>query len=245
MPKDQTHFLDIAFLENADFLNSIPGLESTVIRGTSIPDLPILATTLVHLEALLDADVVDLTALTNVVKSDLGLVTYLIRIASHAEWSSKKVPRIAETIVSLGIRQIKVLASKIPVLPTHPGNGVMFSHSRFWMHAQLTGLITEELASSCTDLNGEEAYLAGLLSQIGKLPILLGWRIPELANSEVTSLGGALARAWGFPDVLREVIDPSLRPTSNASQSLRKIVSAAREWVQLLEHVTDDGSRLR
>ncbi|MGA9798820.1 MAG: HDOD domain-containing protein [Terriglobales bacterium] len=245
MSKNKPQFPGIALRQDTELGNSFPELEAAAVEGTSIPDLPILPTTLAQLDALLADDVVDLTALTNVVRSDLGLTIHLIRITRNADWASRAVPRITEIVVGLGIKHLKAIVRDIPVLPTQPRDLRLLACVRFWMHAQLTGLITEELASYRTNVNCEDSYIAGLLCQIGKLPILLGWKIPELESSDVASLGGALARAWGFPAALQEVIDGDRRPTSPASQSLRQVVTAARDWVHLLELTTANSGEPR
>ena len=239
MGKNQFYLALNAGQQSTELLDSIPALEMASVRGTSIPDLPILPTTLIHLKSLLSSDVVDLAALTNVVRGDLGLTISLLRIARNAGWTSKAIPRLSEIIVGLGIKPLKAIVAGIPVLSqTSSGPGIR-ACSRFWMHAQLTGLVSEELASSSPDLNPEDAYLAGLVSQVGKLPVLLGWRMPELESGDAPNFGGTLARAWGLPSLLTEVIEGDLRPMSVAAQSYRQIVTAAREWVQLLELVTD------
>jgi HD-like signal output (HDOD) protein len=245
MLNNQTNYPDDVAQQNTEISDLLVEFAASSIRGTSIPDLPILAPTLVHLERLLNADVVDLAALTNVVRSDLGLTVYLIRIARSADWVSGTVPRIAEIIVGLGIKHLKAIVHSVPVLRTQHGSPRVRACNRFWMHTQLTGLIAEELASHSTNLNSDDAYLAGLVCQIGKLPRLLGWRIPEFENANTETIGGTLALAWGFPPILRQVIDGDLKPTSSELQSLRQVVTTAREWVQLLELVTDSNPVLR
>jgi HD-like signal output (HDOD) protein len=239
MEKNQLYLALNAGQQNSEVLDSIPALQIASVYGTSIPDLPILPTTLIHLKSLLSSDVVDLAALTNVVRGDLGLTISLLRIARNAGWTSKAVPRLSEIIVGLGIKPLKAIVAGIPVLSAQISGPGIRACTRFWMHAQLTGLVSEELASSSLDLNPEDAYLAGLVSQIGKLPVLLGWRIPELESGDAANVGSSLARAWGLPGLLTEVIEGDLRATSVAAQSYRQIVTAAREWVRLLELVTD------
>jgi HD-like signal output (HDOD) protein len=239
MEKNQLYLALSAGQQNSEVLDSIPALEIASVYGTSIPDLPILPTTLIHLKSLLSSDVVDLAALTNVVRGDLGLTISLLRIARNAGWTSKAVPRLSEIIVGLGIKPLKAIVAGIPVLSAQISGPAIRACTRFWMHAQLTGLVSEELASSSPDLNPEDAYLAGLVSQIGKLPVLLGWRIPELESGDAVNVGSLLARAWGLPGLLTEVIEGDRRATSVAAQSYRQIITAAREWVQLLELVTD------
>jgi HD-like signal output (HDOD) protein len=245
MLNNQTNFPDDVAQQSTETCDSLPELVATSISGTSIPDLPILPTTLVHLENLLNADVVDLAALTDVVRSDLGLTVYLIRIARSADFASATIPRISEIIVCLGINHLRAIVHRIPVLRAQTSSPGVRACNRFWMHAQLTGLIAEELASHSTNLNGDDAYLAGLVCQIGRLSRLLGWRIPEFENGDTAALGGTLARAWGFPNILREVIDGDDKPTSSEAQSLRHVVASARDWVQLLELVTDGNPVLR
>ncbi len=220
--------------------NAFPGTAELSV-GTSIPDLPILQVTRTHIESLLSMNVVDLAALTNTIKSDLGLTICLLRTARSMCSETGSIPRISEIAVGLGVRTLRTVVQNLPVLPaTHGENGTAAACTSFWMHAQLTGLIAEELAFQRANVSSEDAYMAGLLCHVGKLPALLGWRIPELEAVDPARIGGTLARVWGLPEILLEVADDRLPSTTKASRTLRQLVNAAEQWVDLLELVIDD-----
>ena len=207
-------------------------------HGTAIPDVPVLATTLLRLEKLLGENTPDLNAIGAVVRGDLGLTIRLLCLSQEEVFESQSVlPSTEEIVVHLGLDKLKKLVKSMPVLTEHPSGEIGVNVcARFWMHSHLIALIAEELAVGEAEITPADAYLAGLLHQIGKLPILLGWRIPEFEATDLGELGYALARAWNFPSILASVIRGHEEAAdSMPSYTLWKIANSATEWVQLME----------
>ncbi|HEY1462911.1 MAG TPA: HDOD domain-containing protein [Terriglobales bacterium] len=215
-------------------------------HGTAIPDVPVLTTTLLRLEKLLGENAPDLNAIGAVVRGDLGLTIHLLCLSHEEIFESQSagvLPSIEEIVVHLGIEKFKKLIKSIPVLTEHPSGEIGVNIcARFWMHSHLIALIAEELAVGESEITPGDAYLTGLLHQIGKLPILLGWRIPEFEATDLGELGYALARAWNFPSVLASVIRGHEEATDSLpSYLLWKISNSATEWVQLMEMMLAGG----
>ncbi len=215
-------------------------------HGTAIPDVPVLTTTVLRLEKLLGENAPDLNAIGTVVRGDLGLTIHLLCLSKEELIESQGegvLPSIEEIVVQLGIEKLQKLLKNIPVLTEHPSGEIGVNVcARFWMHSHLIALIAEELAVGESDITPGDAYLAGLLHQIGKLPILLGWRIPEFEATELGELGYALARAWNFPTILASVIRGHEEATDSLSSYLLwKISNSATEWVQLMEMMLAGG----
>ncbi|HWF90917.1 MAG TPA: HDOD domain-containing protein [Terriglobales bacterium] len=238
MSRNQKYYPWIALQQYTELSSPSRRAVNPKLHGTVIPDVPLMPTTLLRLEKLFSASVLDLAAISAVIRGDLGLTIHLLRLSGEEQFeSADTMPSVEGIVVHAGIEKLKALIAGVPVLSEHPaGEAGVNACARFWMHSHLIALIAQELAVGEDEITPEEAFLAGLLRQIGKLPILLGWRIPELEASDLGELGYALAQAWNFPSPLASVIRGHEEALGYLpSYSLWKIATSAAEWVQLME----------
>jgi HD-like signal output (HDOD) protein len=238
MSRNQKYYPWIALQQYTELSSPSRRAVNPRLHGTAIPDVPLMPTTLLRLEKLLSASVVDLGAIGAIIRSDLGLTIHLLRWSGEERFEANDImPSVEGIVIHAGIEKLKALVARVPVLSEHPaGEAGVNICARFWMHSHLIALISQELAIGETEITLEGAFLAGLLHQIGKLPILLGWRIPELEASDLGELGYALAQAWNFPTALASVIRGHAEASGYLpSYSLWKIATSAAEWVQLME----------
>ncbi len=202
------------------------------------PRLPAMPHALLQLELCLTAPVVDLQNITNIIRGDVGLMVQLLRfVAREAELFPGMINAISEIVVQLGIEKLCALAAQTEPLPEQLRSPAGSSAcERFWTHARLTALIAEELAGQSSEVNSEEAYLAGLLCRIGDLPKILGWEIAGSGATDSRRLGYRMAKAWGLPAILAELIGgfgEGGRP--RGSHALLDIAEAADNWAVRLE----------
>ena len=238
MSRNQKYYPWIALQQYTELSSPTRRAVTPSLYGTAIPDVPLMPTTLLRLQKLLCTSAVDLGAISAIIRSDLGLTIHLLRWSGEQRFDGPDaMPSIEGIVVHAGIEKLKALVAGVPVLSEHPaGEAGVNVCARFWMHSHLIALIAQELANGESEVTLEGAFLAGLLHQIGKLPILLGWRIPELEASDLGELGYALAQAWNFPATLASVIRGHEEASGNLpSYSLWKIATSAAEWVQLME----------
>jgi|HubBroStandDraft_1064217.scaffolds.fasta_scaffold00132_35 HD-like signal output (HDOD) protein len=201
------------------------------------PSPPALPNALLQLELRLSAPVADLSDITNIIRSDVGLTAQLLRLAAREiEESPDKIVALSEIVVHVGVEKLGALAARTKALPhfsSHAGPSVS---ERFWMHSRLTALLAEELAAPCCEVSREEAYLAGLLFHLGDLPSLMGWKPASSNAADSRHVGYRMARAWGFPRALADVIggDREVCLTREA-RALLDVVTDADTWASRLE----------
>jgi len=216
-----------------------PGPSTGALRGEAhFPSPPALANTLLQLELSLSSPVFDLRDITNIIRSDIGLTTQLLRLAAaETQESPERIVSLSELVVRVGVDQLRELASRtIPLqdnLPSHAGSTVA---RRFWAHSRLTALVAEELAYEFPEVRLEEAYMAGLLWNLGELPVVLGWPITGSAAMESHDLGCEMADAWGFPRALADVIGGDREVCiTRESRALLEVAINASSWAFRLE----------
>jgi HD-like signal output (HDOD) protein len=206
-------------------------------QGLEIPCPAVKPEVLLFFEMLLSSRVIDLRAITEVIRTDVGLTVLLLKLAAkERKRHAKGFVDIEDIVVLLGINRLKGVLDQATVLSGHPrGEAGLNTYDRFCMHARLTALIAEELASETATVRQEDAYVAGLLRHVGAIPFVLGWKIPELESVDTGEVGDYLARNWRLPDVLVDIIRGNREVCSSSSLALFDVVNTADKHAFRLE----------
>jgi putative nucleotidyltransferase with HDIG domain len=135
---------------------------------------------------------------------------------------------LQEAVMRIGLTRLKsiVLVSSSYQNMNRALRGYRLGAGELWLHAQNTGLACENLARFLHDKNLEEAYVSGLLHDIGKLildQVMLAdysritvfiaqykmplWEIEKkLIGIDHAQVGGLMAERWNLPAELVESI---------------------------------------
>jgi len=165
-----------------------------------LPSVPTLIATRLQFELLLQESSIDLSAVSKVILSDAGATLQLLRLIGE-EFADEEVrpTRIEDCIASLNMQHCydAVCACSI----SHDSD-IMGQ----WQRSRRLAECARELAK-CTDgFSPEEAYLIGLLHEVGKFPKLLGWKNSGESLLEQEALGVMLADYWHLPGYLLSAI---------------------------------------
>lgn len=187
--------------------------------------VPAMADSVLLLQVFLSCPAANLNSLTEVVRNDIGLTIELLRMVSQENIEANGFS-ISRSVIHAGIHKLSRLGSQIQLLSSHGRSKTSLREcERFWSHARLTALMAEEHAGKI-GCDPEEAYIAGLLFRMGELPSLLGWdwRFNATRSSEVA---GTLARMWGLPDRLAEILEGDEFQLPSSSRTLLQLVRVA------------------
>jgi HD-like signal output (HDOD) protein len=172
-----------------------------------------------------DSDHFSAHELGQVISTDQALSARILRLSNSAYYGfPRRVSTVRDAIVLVGFRAVRsaVLASSVM-------NAVAaedIDYRQFWRYSVTVGVLSE-LAAQCEKGPFEEAFTAGVLHNIGRLA--LDQHLPKMfsecrRSSERQNislheserallgytdaqLGGALARAWNFPDELATAVE--------------------------------------
>lgn len=207
------------FLSN-NFLTPSPQLPA----ADPLPSLPIMCTTRLQLDLLLNDSVIDLKAVTEVILADAGATLQILRLIGEEFPNADERPkRIEDCIVSLSPARCyqTVCSSEAP----HAG-----PHVAEWQHCRRLAECARELARSLEGFSPEEAYLVGLLSRIGTFPQLLGWKGSDSLSQEADALGVMLACHWNLPQCVLSAIRE--RHGMEPSPKWTNILSLAHQLIE-------------
>jgi HD-like signal output (HDOD) protein len=217
-----------------------PAPEPTYLGSASqleLPTPPVTPKVLLLFQMLLSNHIADLSAITEVIRNDIGLTVQILRSAAEeADTDAHDFVDIEDIVVHLGLTKLTRLVDETMVLSIHPkGWAGLQTFDRFCTHARLTALIAEELAGETASVRQEEAYVGGLLRHLGALPFVLGWKIPELEEVDTGEVGYYLAKLWRLPNRLADVIRGNRETCDPSTLPLLDLVSTADKHAFRLE----------
>lgn len=166
--------------------------------------------------------------LTDIISKDASLSARLISVAnSPAYGKAGHLTSHKQILLYLGLETIKSIAITASVQQFFSNYSKEKSHflKKFWKHTLYTGIVAKSLAKLTSYENAEEAYLAGLMHDIGQL-IFVNYSqkeyssmvrshtsndsllASELEKYNIThdELGAKLLQLWGVPDVMSDAI---------------------------------------
>lgn len=134
-------------------------------KDTSVPALSASAQ---KLQEVLNNPEVGLDEVGEVVRLDPGLTARYLKLSNSAAYGGKSITNIEESLVRIGMTEIKRVALAIGVIDRVKHLRVKVDWGMFLLHSLLAARLTERLANAYREAGGRE-YLAGLLHDIGKL----------------------------------------------------------------------------
>ena len=222
----------------------------------NIGDLPALPTIVLELLSSFDDPDVDIARLATTISHDQALTARTLRLANSSFYGlSAKVKTISQAIMMLGFDTVRTLVATgaiVHVLPA--GNAAPLDLAQFWRHSMATAVCARNVARR-TRLNPEQAFLGGLLHDIGRLVLAtrfplqygaaLAWRIEHdawqiEAEQQVLGMthqqvGLMLAEAWQFPPLIQRAIGFHHAPAVDDLGDLPSIVHVANTIVHALD----------
>ncbi|WP_432798165.1 HDOD domain-containing protein [Poriferisphaera sp. WC338] len=207
----------------------------------SLPTLPVIATRLLALTASDDSQAREVIEL---VSADPALTSKVLSLCRSADKGIREeVVTVDKAVVLLGFNAIRNAVLSIKVFemfdgkdqskPSDNPEGLAayggFDHAGFWMHSLAVGVLAEGIVKETgagTGLNADEAFVCGLLHDVGKLALEQVLpksyeRVVELAELNHGNIatyersvvgidhhtaGKRLAEQWGLPHRLGDCI---------------------------------------
>ncbi len=188
---------------------------------------------------------------------DQALTAYILRVANSAQLGySKPCASPKDAVMRLGFKQVKALVlSTVAAGPlTRRLTGYRLGSGELWQHSISTATRARWLAQAVSFNAPEEAYVAGLLHDMGKLLMdqfilsdyprilemmeakkLFFWQVEgRLFGIDHAGVGGLMAERWSFPPNLQEAIRCHHAPgQSQAQQKLAALVNVADTFSNL------------
>ncbi len=134
--------------------------------------LPTLPHILLKLIDACNQDSQDLNSIAEIVSTDPALSAKILKLVNSAYFGLfRKVEAVSEAVVLVGtsgIKNMAICACVVNAFPKVQGHGI-FSLKQFWWHSLRCAFLAKHIASEWDVGYPDEAFLAGLLHDIGKV----------------------------------------------------------------------------
>jgi len=216
-----------------------------VIDGVSgLPTLPVV---LNKTTQMLDNPDVSASDVGRFIVKDQSIASKVLRLVNSAFYGcQRQISTISQAVVILGFNLVKNVVLSVSVFETFSKDSLVneFDKYRFWEHSIACGAATRVIGKHLKVADLEEAFVGGLLHDIGKLVLeqflpqeflkilhcVKEKKVPILeAEEEVLEIthaqvGRYLAQKWNLPQALEETI--SFHHNSTSAEAHLKLVSA-------------------
>lgn len=191
--------------------------------------LPTLPTVVAKLIELVDDPRTSASTLGKLISTDQVLTVKILKLANSAFYGfPRKIGTVDLAIVVLGFDMVRDFGLSVSVIEKfgHPSSEAEFDYSRFWEHSLGCAVACRMLAKTRLYSVASEAFVVGLLHDIGKL--VLNQYLPQefkqvrqlvqkegllfyeaesrLLNLTHAEMGGWLAEKWNLPESLVEAL---------------------------------------
>ncbi len=178
--------------------------------------LPVLPDVALKVNDIAESPDASMTDLSDVILSDAALSAELLRVANCPLYRGRNpVDKVQTAITRLGLKMVRNLVSSLVLerMFQAPSKGIADQLHALWQHSADVAANCHVLSSKQAGIPSDEAMLAGLIHDIGVLPILLKaderpelLENPTLLNSIIEDLsapiGAAILESWDFPESL-------------------------------------------
>ena len=222
-------------VQSVNSLRPMPANVTRVLREIEKPDITI-------------------DMLAGLISLDQALAALVLQMSNSVSLGySRTCSTLYEAIMYIGLARLKsiLLTSSATSMLKRSLSGYRLGAGELWHHSLMTAGIAEWLAQALRYSNPEEAYVSGLLHDIGKLLLdqyvfsnyqmimdyvqryrLPLWQVEEkLLGIDHARVGGLIAERWNFPVTLVDAIRHHHTPSfARKNQKLPAIVNLANDF---------------
>ncbi len=172
-----------------------------------IDKMPSLSTTVTKVLEVCNRQDVSPNDLNKIISLDPVLAGNVLKLINSAYYAlPNQITSLTRAIIILGINTVKNLALSTAVVGALKGhNNPYLSMDKFWMHSICVGVAAKELAvlNKIPVSRREEYFLAGLLHDLGKIPMVHCFpeqyrQCLELCKTQILELHEAEQQIFGF-----------------------------------------------
>ncbi|NTV41991.1 MAG: HDOD domain-containing protein [Syntrophobacteraceae bacterium] len=226
-------------------------------------DLPPLPTALQRLVEIIQSEMGSLNDLERVIRYDQGLAARVLRIANSTYYGSRgQIRTIARALVLIGFEQAKRVCLCALLMELFSSGKALDPADReiLWKEAFATAKFAGEIASRRPWVTPEEAYVLGLLHDIGRLVMAVylpqhyqavrelarhrkipSWYAETEYGLSHSMIGKWVAVKWSLPEVFQRVIEyhhqPGWTPSFRSEVKLiylANVLAISRDLPELL-----------
>ncbi|MCP4220347.1 MAG: HDOD domain-containing protein [bacterium] len=147
-----------------------------ICKGKEITSLPQVLAEVIRVTDQDDASVKDLA---RVILKDPALTARLLRIVNSPIYGARRnITTVNQAVVVLGMRAVKAIALSTGMYQMFTSKETVVERKAFWRHSLETAINCREIARLCHYKPSEEAFVVGLMHDLGLLIMERNFPVP-------------------------------------------------------------------
>ena len=136
--------------------------------------LPALPSHIIQLNGLLASSPVNLKRISEVIQSDPGLTGQVIHLCNSALFGlRRRIFKVEEAAILMGADRLRTLVFTCYLMDSSSKWLQERGIQEHWRHSFIVAILSERIARAIKHPMPDQAYLSGLLHDVGKLPLLM------------------------------------------------------------------------
>jgi putative nucleotidyltransferase with HDIG domain len=197
-------------------------LEKAIMTAADLPTIPVVA---IKVMKLIESEKATAEELAKIVASDPAVAARVLKISNSSFYGCKRqIQTLSSAIMILGFSTLRSLVVAASVKQVYKPYGL--TEKMLWEHSFAAGLAARIIASHTRAANEEEAFLAGLFHDIGKIimntldhakfqevmqhcyneGVSFGVAEKSVYPFSHDEVGAYVIKKWNFPDILTTAI---------------------------------------
>lgn len=203
--------------------------------------LPTLPDVALRVRETINQGDVSANKIADIVATDTALSARLIQVANSPLYRGRReIDKLMMAVARLGNKTVQTLVTSLVMQQVFKPDSKNLEQEflTIWEQTVNVSAIARALASQCKHLEADQAMLAGLIHQIGKLPILiLASRTKGMMDDQQEfnrtlenlhpKVGKLIMDAWEFPK--------SLRPVASEYLDFKRDVTDQADYVDIVQ----------
>lgn len=219
-----------------------------VLSGPRVPTLPSVA---IRVLELAESPEVNLAQIAEAIEFDQALTARLLRTINSSYYAlARPCGSVPQAMSLMGLRAVRSLVLGFTLAKSIDGGGdrdIDFPWRRYWRRVVRCAAAARLIAARVTTVDADEAQVAGLLCEIGMVPLyrLHGDRYLQAMDTagddparligeerrafdlDHAAVGAALAERWGLPPELARAIALHEHDPSETMEPLSRVAASA------------------
>jgi len=177
----------------------------------NLPSLPEMA---LHVNKALEDESINMSLLSSTLQSDPAITARIIQVSNSVLFrSGQAIDSLQVAITRIGLEAVRSIVISVVLRDLFHPTSVLIKKTmkRYYEHSIRIGVICYVLAKRCNQFDPDRAFLAGLLHDIGVIPLLViadnhndlshqAGRLDEVLTDLKGTIGSVLLRQWEFAD---------------------------------------------
>ena len=186
-------------------------------------DLPSMPEVALKINQAVQDESLDFQKIAEIVQTDPMISARAVQVANSAMYSgSQPVQTIKRAVQRIGLRAMRAIVMSVTLRNLYTPQSPLIKKrmKTYYHHSIRVGVISRVLAKKVKGFDQEQAFLAGLIHDIGIVPILIradshdeiknnAELLDKLINSLKTKVGAMLLKQWNFENELIVVAQDS------------------------------------